>query len=159
MRNLAARNPAKSKAVRLVSMREKYDCLTCITAMLLGIEYDEVKEAFGQNIDPDADPLEESNRLQNASAMLFEKHHCGQLHLSFLPPITEGRRYWVAVRIDDPSNPHSATMTHSIVINEVGRVFDPNPEYGEFESYEKWSAAMTLPHQLEFAVEVYEYSL
>jgi hypothetical protein len=159
MRSLAARNPHKQKPVALVTMREKYDCLTCVTAMLLGIEYEEVKEAFGANIDPDADRTEEGNRLRNAQALLFERYRFEQLHLSFLPPIRGGRRYWLGVRIEDPSDPHSATMTHSVVVDECGRVFDPNPEYGEFPSIEKWSNAMSLKHQIEFAVEVFEYSL
>ena len=89
---------------------------------------------------------------------LIQRHHRGVLHLSALPPITEGRRYWVAVRINDPSNSLSETMTHSIV-DEAGKVFDPNPEYGEFKSLTAWHAAMTLQHELEFAAEMFEYSL
>jgi hypothetical protein len=158
MRYLAARNPKKAKPIMFVPMREKYDCLTCVTAMLLGIEYDEVKEAFGENIDPDAERHDECFRLQQATLLLLEKHHCGQLQLSKVPPITEGRRYWIGVQIDDPSNRHSATMTHSIVVDEYGHVFDPNPEYGVFQSLGEWTRAMTLPHNIEFAVEVFEYS-
>jgi hypothetical protein len=159
MRLLAARNSSKSSEVKLVNMRGKYDCLTCITAMTLGIDYEEVERTFGGNLDPDADRNEESMRLQNAQALLFERHNRGQLHLSSLPPLREGRRYWVGVRIHDPSNPHSNTMTHSIVLDEFGRVFDPNPEYGFFPSLPKWRQAMSLEHELEFAVEVFEYSL
>jgi len=40
-------------------------------------------------------------------------------------------------------------MSHSIVVDEFGKVFDPTPEYGEFKSLKDWRAAMTLPHELQ----------
>jgi len=127
--------------------------------MLLGIKYEDVEEAFGGNIDPSKGQAEESQRLQIAFEALIQRHHRGVLHLSAMPPITEGRRYWVGVSINDPTNPLSQIMTHSIVIDEAGKAFDPNPEYGEFKSLRDWRTAMTLPHELEFAAEMFEYSL
>jgi hypothetical protein len=159
MRHLAARNPRSSEAIVLVPMRGKYDCLTCVTAMLLGIKYEEVEMAFGGNIDPSKDRVEESQRLYNAFELLIQRNNRGVLHVQDVPPIVEGRRYWVGVRIDDPTNPLSQSMTHSIVIDEAGTVFDPNPEYGEFKSLKDWRTAMTLPHELSFASEMFEFSL
>jgi hypothetical protein len=61
------------------------------------------------------------------------------------------------VSIDDPTNPLSKEMSHTIMMGESGKVFDPNPQYGVFESFAEWSAAMTLPHEIEFVQELYEY--
>jgi hypothetical protein len=127
--------------------------------MLLGITYEEVQRAFGGNLDTSKDRKEEEERLARAFEMLLQSHNRGALYLEDIPPITEGRRYWVAVRIDDINNPLSEEMTHSIAIDEFGRVFDPNPEYGEFVSLAAWNAAMILPHKIEFATEIFEYCL
>jgi hypothetical protein len=159
MRWLAARNPKYSTPITLVPMRGKFDCMTCVTAMLLGIEYKDVEYAFGGNLDPARGPEQESQRLHQAFFTLLEKHHRGVIQLATMPTIVEGRRYWVGVRIDDPSNPLSQTMGHSIVVDEFGKVFDPNPQYGEFKSLKDWRAAMTLPHELDHATEVFEYTL
>jgi hypothetical protein len=158
------RNPNAAKPIALVSMREETDCFTCVTAMLLGLTYKEVESAFGGNIDPskgqdEASRFQEASRLQEAFAVLLEKHNRGMLQLPNVPPITQGRRYWVGVQIDDPSKPLSLTMSHGIVIDEQGKVFDPNPQYGEFKSLDEWEAAMTLPHRIDHATEVFEYAL
>ena len=50
-------------------------------------------------------------------------------------------------------------MAHSIVVDEQGRVFDPNPQYGKFESLKDWSAAMSLPHKIEYVTGLFNYSL
>jgi hypothetical protein len=81
------------------------------------------------------------------------------IQLAGVPPITEGRRYWVGVRINDPTNELSQRMSHSIVVDEFGRVFDPNPQYGIFGSLREWQAAMTLPHEIDHATEIFEYTL
>ena len=159
MRYLAARNPRNSVKIIFVPMREKYDCLTCVIAMLLGITYEEVLAAFGGNIDPSKDRSNECDRVYAAFHRLIQQHHRGILELESVPSLEEGRRYWLGIRIDDPRNPLSQTMTHSIVIDEVGRVLDPNPEYGQFKSLQEWDSAMTLPHIIEFATEIFEYSL
>jgi hypothetical protein len=54
MRHLAARNPGYSPAIELVGMRTKYDCVACVSTMLLGVEYEEVEKSFGGNFDPAA---------------------------------------------------------------------------------------------------------
>jgi hypothetical protein len=74
MRYLAAKNPNYSRPITLVPMRGKFDCQTCVTAMLLGIEYEEVEEAFGGNIDPAKGKEEESARLYSGFRMLMMKH-------------------------------------------------------------------------------------
>jgi hypothetical protein len=81
------------------------------------------------------------------------------IELDVMPPIVEGRRFWVGVQINDPSNSLSQIMSHSIVVDEFGKVFDPNPQYGEFTSLKEWQAAMTLSHKLEHATEVFEFTL
>jgi hypothetical protein len=160
MRYLAARKPKHSRPITLVSMRGKFDCMTCAAAMLFGISYEEVENAFGGNIDPAKGKNEESQRLQQAFFELLEKHRCSVIQLANAKPtVVEGRRYWVGVRIDDPSNPLSQSMGHSIVVDEFGRVFDPNPQYGEFKSVKEWQAAMTLTHEMVHATEVFEYTL
>jgi hypothetical protein len=159
MRYLAAKNAKHSPPIALVTMRGKYDCMTCVTAMLLGIEYEEVEQAFGGNLDPTKGQEEEITRLHQAFFMLLEKHRCSVIQLASMPFIAEGRRYWVGVKIHDPSNALSQRMGHSIVIDESGKVFDPNPQYGVFLSLKQWQAAMTLPHELEHATEVFEYVL
>jgi hypothetical protein len=140
-------------------MREKYDCMTCVTAMLLGLKYEEVVAAFGGNIDPSKDHREEGQRLYWAFERLLLKLQRGALNHLDMPPLKQGRRYWITVRIDDPTQPLSKEMTHSIVVDEAGKVFDPNPQYGQFKSIAEWQAAMSLPHQLESASEIFEYSL
>ncbi len=127
--------------------------------MLLGTAYEDVEHAFGGNLDPSKEQAEETSRLHGAFTLLLEKHKRGMIQLAAVPPITEGRRYWVGVRINDPTNELSERMTHSIVVDEFGRVFDPNPQYGTFSSLREWQAAMTLPHQIEHATEIFEYTL
>jgi hypothetical protein len=159
MRYLAARNPKHSPQISLVPMRGKYDCMTCVTAMLLGIKYEDAEQAFGGNLDPAKGQQEEGTRLQQAFFMLLEKHGRSVIQLAAPPRIVEGRRYWVGVQIHDPDNPLSQNMDHSVVVDEFGRVFDPNPQYGTFQSLKKWQAAITLPHELQHATELFEYAL
>jgi hypothetical protein len=159
MRYLAARNPKHSHPITLVPMRSKLDCLTCVIAMLLGIGYEEVEQAFGGNINPAKGKDEESARLYAGFRMLLMKHHRGMIELDVMPPIIEGRRYWVGIQIDDPSNPLSQIMGHSIAVDEFGKVFDPNPQYREFRSLKEWHAAMTLQHRLDHATEIFEFTL
>jgi hypothetical protein len=128
--------------------------------MLLGIDYEDVVHAFGGNIDPTKGMREESQRIYWAYERIIQKHNRGALNYMDIPTqLEEGRRYWVSVSIDDPTNPLSKEMTHSIVVDEQGRVLDPNSQYGEFRSYLEWSAAMTLRHKIDFVQEIYEYSL
>jgi hypothetical protein len=159
MRHLEDTSPAKTTPVVYVPMRGKYDCMTCVTAMLLGISYEEVETAFGGNIDPSKNKQEESQRLYWAYEKLIQKHNRGALNHLDAPELKEGRRYWVSTSIDDPANPLSKEMSHTILVDESGKVFDPNPQYGVFKSYAEWSAAMTLPHEIDFVQELYEYSL
>ena len=86
-------------------MRGEFDCLTCVTAMLLAIKYEEVEQAFSGNLDPARGQEKESLRLGRASSTLLENYHHGVIHLTAMTPIVEGRRYWIGVRIDDASNP------------------------------------------------------
>jgi hypothetical protein len=139
-------------------MRGKYDCLTCVTAMLLDIGYEEVEKAFGGNFDPTKDIKEESRRVHLGLRMLLMKYHRGAIEFDEMPQITEGRRYWVQVQIHDSSNPLSETVSHSIVVDEFGKAFDPNPQYGEFSSLKEWRAALTLSHALKYATEIFEFS-
>ncbi len=132
--------------------------------MLLGLEYEEVEQAFGGNLDPskvndESSLKKESARLWRGVFELLEKHHRGMVEFSEMPAIAEGRRYWVEVQIHDPSNPLSETVGHSIAIDEFGKVFDPNREYGEFKSLKEWKAAVSLPYELRRAKEIFEYSL
>jgi hypothetical protein len=155
-------NTKAVKPITLVTMREQTDCLTCVTAMLLSITYEDVKSAFGGNIDPskgkdEASRFQESARLREAFLTLLGEHNCGILQLVIMPPIIRGRRYWVSVHIDDPSTALTQTMSHSIVVDESGKVFDPNPQYGEFRSLDEWQAAITWPHQIEHATEIFEF--
>jgi hypothetical protein len=159
MRHLENTDPINTTAIAFVPMREKYDCMTCVTAMLLGIRYEDVVAAFGGNIDPSKGMREESQRLYWAYERLIQKHNRGALNYLEIPELKRGRRYWVSVRIDDPTNPLSKDMTHTVVVDEAGRVFDPNPQYGKFNSFAEWSAAMTLRHEVDFVQEIYEYSL
>jgi len=131
--------------------------------MLFGIEYEEVEQAFGGNLDPsktrdESLRKEESARIWRGFFVLLEKYHRGVIEFAQMP-IVEGRRYYVEARIHDPSNPLSGAIGHSIVIDEFGKVFDPNPEYGEFESLKKRRAAVSLPHELRCAKEIFEYSV
>jgi hypothetical protein len=159
MRQLIEVNSTNLAAINFVPMRGPYDCLTCVTAMLLDIKYEDVETAFGGNIDPSKGRAEEGQRLYWAFERLIQKHNRGALNYLEMPPLRKGRRYWISVRIDDPTNPLSKDMSHSIVVDEEGRVFDPNPQYGQFKSLGEWRAAMSLPHELESAAEIYEYSL
>jgi hypothetical protein len=159
VRRLADVNILISPEIVLVPMRGLYDCFTCVTAMLLNITYEDVVAAFGGNIDPSKGKAEECQRIYWAFETLIQKHHHGALHYLELPAIGAGRRYWISVHIDDPTNPLSNEMSHSIVVDEAGRVFDPNPRYGKFKSLAEWQAAMSLPHKIEFAAEIYEYTL
>ncbi len=144
-------------------MRSKYDCMTCVSAMLFGVEYEEVERAFGGNLDPSKGSdeslrKEESARLWRGFFALLEKYHRGLVEFAQMP-IVEGRRYYVEARIHDPSNPVSEAMGHSIAVDEFGKVFDPNPEYGEFKSLKEWRAAMSFPYELRCAKEIFEYSV
>ena len=159
MRHLADGTRWNDTPIVYVPMRGKSDCLTCVTAMLLGIKYEEVEQAFGGNIDPSKGKEEEGLRIRSAFETLIEKHNSCALYLIDMPPLEKGRRYWIGVHIDDPENELSEIMGHSIVIDEAGKVFDPNHQYGRFASLADWQAAMTLPHQLEFATEIFNPAL
>src|SRR5438309_10220787 len=100
MRRLTATNPGKWAPIRLVNMRGKHDCMTCVTAMLLGISYEEVETAFGGNIDPSKDHAEESRRVYWAFHRLIERYKRGILQIEAVPSMVEGRRYWVGVRVN-----------------------------------------------------------
>jgi len=132
--------------------------------MLLGLGYEEVEQALGGGVDLSKlndDTLRkiESERLWQLFFALLEKHHRGVVEFSTMPPIVEGRRYWVEVQICDRDNPLSRDVSHSIAVDESGRVFDPNPEYREFKSLKEWRAALSLPHELLRAKEIFEYSV
>jgi hypothetical protein len=101
---------------------------------------------------------EESGRVYLGLRMLLMKYHRGTIEFDEMPQITEGRRYWVQVQIHDPSNPLSETVSHSVVVDEFGKAFDPNPQYGEFSSLKEWRAALTLSHTLKYATEIFEFS-
>ena len=96
--------------------------------MLLGIKYEDVEAAFGGNIDPSKGKAEESQRVYWAFERLIQKHHRGALHYLEIPTIGKGRRNWMSVHIEDPTNPLSKDMSLSIVVDEARRVFDPNPQ-------------------------------
>lgn len=130
-----------------VPIREKYDCMTCVTAMLLGLEYGDVVQAFGGNIDPSKDHKEEGQRLYWAFERLILKHRFGALNHLDMPPLKNGRRYWISVSIDDPTQPLSKEMTHSIAIDEAGRVFDPNPQYGTVQIARRMASSHVVASQ------------
>jgi hypothetical protein len=90
--------------------------------------------------------------------MLLMKYRRGAIEFDEMPQITEGRRYWVQVQIHDSRNPLSETVSHSVVVDEFGKTFDPNPQYGEFHSLKEWKAALTLSHTLKYATEIFEFS-
>ena len=159
MRYLAAKNSNHSPPITLVTMRGPNDCLTCVVAMLLGLPYEHVERAFGGNIDPSRDQEQETQRIRNGMEMLIHAHNRAFLLRPESSPITVGRRYWVNVRIHERDNALSEVMGHSIVVDEYGKVFDPNPEYGEFPSLEAWSAAVPWTHEIEYQNEMFEYSL
>jgi hypothetical protein len=158
MRHLVNINPGGAPEIVYVPMREKYDCMTCVTAMLLGLKYEDVVAAFGGNIDPSKDHKEEAQRLYWEFEKLILKLQYGALNHLDMPVLKKGRRYWVRIIIDDPTQPLSREMGHGVVIDEGGRVFDPNPQYGQFKSFEGWQAAMSLPHKLDCATEIFKYS-
>jgi hypothetical protein len=100
--------------------------MTCVSAMLLGLKYEEVELAFGGNLDPskvndESSRKKESARLWRGVFELLETHHRGMVEFSEMTAIAEGRRYWVEVQIHDPSNPLSETVGHSIAIDEFGK--------------------------------------
>jgi hypothetical protein len=64
----------------------------------------------------------------------------------------------MSVQIREPGNALSEVMSHSIALDEFGRVFDPNPQYGKFNSLREWQAAVPHPHEILFATEVFQYS-
>lgn len=159
MRYLAARNPKNSRPITYVPMREKYDCLTCVAAMAFNITYEQARDGLGGNLNPNLPKDEETARIQNGFYALMEQCGCSVLHhINPVEPVL-GRRYWVSVQIDDPSNALTQIMGHSIVIDEAGRVLDPNPQYGVSRSYSDWSAAMTLSHSIAFVSEFFEFTL
>lgn len=158
MRYLAARNPKNSRPISYVPMREMYDCLTCVAAMAFNLTYEQACEGLGGNLNPAKPEEEESRRIMNAFYALMEQSGCGVLHHLQVIPTVEGRRYWVGLKINDPNNPFSQRLGHSVVVDETGRALDPNPQYGTFKSLKAWSAAMTLPHEISFVTEVFEFS-
>ena len=120
-------NTKAVKPITPVMMREQTDCLTCVTAMLLGITYEDVKSAFGGNIDPskgqdEASRFQESARLQEAFLTLLGEHNCGILQLVIMPPIIRGRRYWVSVHIDDASRCAAYSCTIKLAYDFVQRL-------------------------------------
>ena len=159
MRYLAARNPKNSRPITYVPMREKYDCLTCIIAMALNIAYEQARDGLGGNLNPDSLEGEEKKKRYIALCSLMEQYRCGSLHLVDLVQPVLGRRYWVEVQIDDPGNPLSQRISHSVVIDEAGRVLDPNPQHGVFKSLSDWSAAITLTHRIIFMSEFFDFTL
>jgi len=127
--------------------------------MVFNVTYERARDGLGGGLDPSRPEDEESRRIMIGFYSLMEQCRCGVLQHAQPVPFVEGRRYWVGIKINDPTNPLSERLTHSIVVDEAGRVLDPNPDYGIFRSLPEWSAAMTLQNGVAFVSEIFEFTV
>jgi hypothetical protein len=105
--------------------------------MVLGLPYETVEEYFGPGDEYSADLLNESDdrdvrRMGNLAKFLvqvtfFTDHGCYPIFMPEVnPTLVTGRRYLLSGKSYDPKRSY---MAHTFVVDEYGKVFDPDPNY------------------------------
>lgn len=137
MRQLVEAEASVFKPIEWISMKYEADCWIAACAMAAGVSYEVAEEYFGSGAEYSDDVLSENDDpklrwlanfqrflLQGA---LFTEHGRYPLFLPDINPILKlGRRYLLSCKSYDPQRP---CMAHSFVVDETGKVFDPDPTY------------------------------
>jgi hypothetical protein len=134
MRELA--DAQGSKAIEWVAMRHEADCWIATCAMVAGVAYEVVEQYFGPGADYSQEILESEDPEVRRAANLFRfssqldffiDHGCYPVFLPQVdPPLKPGRRYMLGCKSCDPQR---SWMAHAIVVDETGKVFDPDPKF------------------------------
>jgi hypothetical protein len=125
--------------VQWIAMKHEADCWIAACAMAAGVPYEEAESAFGTGADYSAALLAEKDDddadIRRVTRMfMFLKLYAFFADLGYYallmpevnPVLKGGSRYLLSAKSYDPQRPW---MAHSIVVNEAGRVFDPDPKY------------------------------
>jgi hypothetical protein len=125
------------KPVGWVAMRHQADCWIAACAMAVGVTYEEAEEYFGPGEEYSSRLLDSDDPHQRfamnwmnmlSQTAFFTSQGYYPLFLCEINPKVElGRRYLLASRADDPQHP---SMAHTFVVDESGKLFDPDPQFG-----------------------------
>lgn len=147
MRRLA--NCKNFEPIQWVSMRHEADCWIPACAMAAGASYEDAEEVFGSGAEYSKQVLETSTARNAADPTVADEakhaHRVYKLFLTFKqwiffvergfypllipdqnPVLKLGRRYLLSASSCDPNDPN---MSHVIVVDETGKVFDPEPTF------------------------------
>jgi hypothetical protein len=134
MRRLAAGK--SSKPIEWIAMRHEADCWIATCAMAAGVPYEKAEAYFGAGAaysketlgNDDADVRRMSNLFRFASHLdFFIDHGCYPVYLPEINPTLKlGRRYMLSCKSWDPQR---SWMAHAFVVDEAGKVFDPDPKF------------------------------
>jgi hypothetical protein len=136
---------SKRKPITWISMRHEADCWIAACAMAANTSYEDAETALGAGADYSAELLNRSNALQSTppeSRNFFRIFNMVREYrqLAFFvdrgfyllvmpeinPTLKRGRRYLLSASSCDPKDP---TMGHVVVVDEAGRLFDPEPKF------------------------------
>ena|ERR1017187_10364006 len=134
---------SKPEPIKWISMKDEADCWIAACAMVANVAYKEAEKAFGPGADYSATVMkgdysaslssgDETRRIIKMALFVqqfafFSDHDCYALLIPELnPKLKRGRRYLLSTSSCDPRDPH---MAHTIVVDEAGKVFDPEPQY------------------------------
>jgi hypothetical protein len=127
------------KPVEWISMRYEADCWHAACAMAIGASYEEAEEYLGPGAEYSDDTLSviddpEKRFLANALRFLirnnlFTSRRCYPLFIPEVNPALKVKRRYLLSSKSPGHDPQRPWMSHSIVLDESGKVFDLDPKY------------------------------
>jgi hypothetical protein len=135
MRQVA--DAARLEPVKWIAMKHEADCWIAACAMAAGTSYETAEESFGSGADYSAAVLGEKDEADDRRIArmflflqqfaFFADHGYYPLLIPEVNPVLKhGRRYLLSAKSYDPQR---SWMAHTIVVDEAGRVLDPDPKY------------------------------
>jgi hypothetical protein len=130
----------KHKPITWISMRHEADCWIAACAMAANTSYEDAESVLGAGAEYSAELLSHSKAVSSEDRPAFQIINMlrnGREWAFFvdrgfyplvLPKITlkRGRRYLLSASSCDPEDP---AMGHVFVVDEGGRLFDPEPKF------------------------------
>lgn len=122
--------------IKWVPMRHEADCFIAACAMVIGVTYEMAEEYFGSGEKYSASVLDSGDRtvrlVSNLAnllirSMFFTDHGYYPVFMPVENPVLQvRRRYLLSAKSYDPKRSY---MAHTFVVDETGKVFDPDPNY------------------------------
>jgi hypothetical protein len=127
------------KPIEWIAMRYEADCWLAACAMAAGASYEDAEEFFGSGAEYSDNTLfdgdtPEKRRVANAIRVFylggfFTSHGCYPLYIPEMNPVLKPKRRYLLSSKSPGHDPQRSWMSHSIVLDESGKVFDPDPKY------------------------------